>query len=185
MLDASTWIAIAVFSLPHWFYAYVWVRPDLFIAGTKKWAAAHAVTVFASLATMFKVLQLIVILWWAVLHPPVAKEFPSPLSFRFVVCVLAVILGQILNAAIYWAIGHDGVYYGIRLGRPVPWYTGFPFHLFGVKIPHPQYLGSSMTICGLAGLFYTSTTTYLPVIAAFSTVFYVITAIIEENQFTK
>ena len=63
--------------------------------------------------------------------------------------IVLVALGQVLNAAVYATIGGDGVYYGVRLGRTVPWVHGFPFRLLatggkpgtGVRVPHPQYLG--------------------------------------------
>ena len=41
-------------------------------------------------------------------------------------------------------MGKDGVYYGIKYGKKVPWVTGFPFSL----CPHPQYIGSSLSIWG-------------------------------------
>lgn len=37
--------------------------------------------------------------------------------------------------------GRDGVYYGTKLGKAVPWCRGFPFSV----APHPQYLGSTLT----------------------------------------
>ena len=46
-----------------------------------------------------------------------------------------IFLGQLLNMAIYKAIGKNGVYYGYKLGRPVPWCTTFPFNAFTA---HPQ-----------------------------------------------
>ena len=55
------------------------------------------------------------------------------------------LVGQLLNAAIYSAIGKAGVYYGYKIGVPVPWCTGFPFNVLSA---HPQYLGSAMTAYG-------------------------------------
>lgn len=46
--------------------------------------------------------------------------------------VQLVIFGQILNLAVYHAIGQDGVYYGCRYGRPVTWCTG------EVRLPRPS-----------------------------------------------
>ena len=62
-----------------------------------------------------------------------------------VACVLLA-LGQMLNGAIYTAIGKDGVYYGFKLGRPVEWCTGFPFNL-GFR--HPQYVGGLLSQLGV------------------------------------
>ena len=43
------------------------------------------------------------------------------------------------------AIGNAGVYYGWKLGRPVPWCTSFPFN---AGLRHPQYVGVVLTILG-------------------------------------
>lgn len=59
--------------------------------------------------------------------------------------VHALVLGQGLNSAIYRAIGKAGVYYGYRLGEPVPWVTGFPFSV----VPHPQYFGVCVCVIGV------------------------------------
>ncbi len=44
--------------------------------------------------------------------------------------------------------GHDGVYYGFKLGVKVPWVTGWPFN----TVSHPQYVGSVLTVWGMAAL---------------------------------
>ncbi len=49
-----------------------------------------------------------------------------------------------MNVAAIQAIGKVGIYYGFKLGHSVPWFTGFPFNL----VPHPQYVGSVMTVWG-------------------------------------
>ena len=57
-------------------------------------------------------------------------------------------VGQVLNAGIYRAIGHKGVYYGFKLGHTIPWVDGFPFTV----VRHPQYVGSVATVVGGACL---------------------------------
>ena len=52
--------------------------------------------------------------------------------------------GQTLNMGVYKTLGFDGVYYGFKYGKKVPWVTGFPFNI----CPHPQYIGSSLSIWG-------------------------------------
>jgi methylene-fatty-acyl-phospholipid synthase len=42
--------------------------------------------------------------------------------------------GQSLNVGIFQAIGHEGVYYGFKLGHKIPWVTGWPFD----TVSHPQ-----------------------------------------------
>jgi protein-S-isoprenylcysteine O-methyltransferase Ste14 len=34
------------------------------------------------------------------------------------------------------------VYYGVRLGRKIEWYTGFPYS----HVPHPQYVGCILSL---------------------------------------
>jgi len=64
--------------------------------------------------------------------------------WRWLAFLALVSFGQALNVGIYKAIGKTGVYYGFKLGRKVPWVTGFPFNVMS----HPQYVGSTLTIWG-------------------------------------
>ena len=57
-----------------------------------------------------------------------------------------------LNFSIYDAIGKNGVYYGNKFGKNIPWCTGFPFNVFTA---HPQYCGAVMTVLGAIVLFTT------------------------------
>jgi methylene-fatty-acyl-phospholipid synthase len=71
------------------------------------------------------------------------------LSVSFLAGLVAAALffaGQVLNVAIYLAIGEDGVYYGFKLGRKVPWSTAFPFNA-GYR--HPQYVGAVLSQLGV------------------------------------
>ena len=72
----------------------------------------------------------------------------QPLTTRLITWTHS-LCSQALNAAIYAAIGKDGVYYGFKLGRPVPWCTGFPFNL-GFR--HPQYVGGFCSQLGVLAL---------------------------------
>lgn len=65
--------------------------------------------------------------------------------YRFIVGAELVIVGQVLNYGVYKALGKNGVYYGVKLGRPIPWVNGFPFNV----VSHPQYVGTAATIWGL------------------------------------
>ena len=67
---------------------------------------------------------------------------------QLIVALGLMIFGQVLNAGIFKAIGHTGVYYGFKLGNKVPWVDGFPFNV----VRHPQYVGSVATILGAAML---------------------------------
>jgi hypothetical protein len=69
--------------------------------------------------------------------------------YRLVGSSACILLGQVLNGAVYKALGFEGVYYCRELGYPVrPWIHGFPFIM-----PHPQYIGSILTVMGAGGWF--------------------------------
>lgn len=53
--------------------------------------------------------------------------------------------GQHLNFLVYYRLGHDGVYYGSRFGKPAEWVTGYPYNTFR----DPQYLGALLTLAAI------------------------------------
>lgn len=94
------------------------------------------------------------------------------LGFLVLVCY-----GQSLNVGIFRAIGHDGVYYGFKLGRKIPWVTGWPFD----TVSHPQYVGSVLTIWGLVALVWgQAPITPLLAVSGFWTMVYAATAVQEQ-----
>ncbi len=96
--------------------------------------------------------------------------------------ILLIAFGQALNVGIYRAIGTDGVYYGFKLGKKVPWVNGFPFSV----VPHPQYVGSSLTVWGVTALLASQVPPGSALqlslfgIAGFWTALYIITGIMEQ-----
>jgi methylene-fatty-acyl-phospholipid synthase len=91
--------------------------------------------------------------------------------------LVLVAYGQSLNAGIFQAIGHEGVYYGTKLGHKIPWVHGWPFD----SVSHPQYVGSVLTIWGLTVLVWNQAP-LLPVLATalFWTAVYCATAVQEQ-----
>ena len=90
--------------------------------------------------------------------------------------------GQILNAGAYKAIGANGIYYGFKLGKHVPWCHDWPFG-GPLSVPHPQYTGSVMSIWG--ALFVICSPAHYEVahpyiLAGYWTFCYVVTTIIEQ-----
>lgn len=79
---------------------------------------------------------------------PLVLQSAHPL--QILVAVGLFVFGQVLNAGIFKAIGHAGVYYGFKLGHVVPWVDGFPFTV----VKHPQYVGSVASVWGAAVLVY-------------------------------
>ena len=102
-----------------------------------RWLGAHPVSVFAKLEVAFKLSQLGVL--WLYLgdggRAAALASVQSAPAWCWQVGVALILVGQTLNLAIYRAIGNDGVYYGFKLGRTVPWCSGFPFN---IGLRHPQ-----------------------------------------------
>lgn len=86
--------------------------------------------------------------------------------------------GQALNVGIFRAIGRDGVYYGARLGRRIPWVKGWPFD---AALAHPQYAGSAMSVWAGALLMGSARPAGTAVLVVYWTLLYVITALMEQH----
>jgi len=88
-------------------------------------------------------------------------------------------LGQLFNGGVYQSIGEAGVYYGCRLGKQVPWVFGFPFSV----VPHPQYLGATVSIWG--GVFLCASAVSVPAgiyaIGIIMTGFYFFSSMVEQH----
>jgi methylene-fatty-acyl-phospholipid synthase len=75
------------------------------------------------------------------------------------------------------AIGHDGVYYGFKLGKTIPWVNGWPFD----TVSHPQYVGSVLTVWALVALVWGQAPhAALAIMSGFWTLVYVVTAVQEQ-----
>merc|ERR1711865_995261 len=76
-------------------------------------------------------------------YAKVANRLWQQPSEMVVLAALLIAFGQVLNYAVYKAIGFQGVQYGQRYGAKLPWVKGFPF-----VVPDPQYLGFTLTLVG-------------------------------------
>uniref|UniRef100_A0A383V562 phosphatidyl-N-methylethanolamine N-methyltransferase n=1 Tax=Tetradesmus obliquus TaxID=3088 RepID=A0A383V562_TETOB len=129
--------------------------------------------------SMSSVLQFsVILLWFASLRRSglcldlAAISLPQWLAFLLLACY-----GQSLNVGIFQAIGHDGVYYGFKLGKVIPWVNGWPFD----SVSHPQYVGSVLTVWGLVALVWgQAPAAALGIMAGFWTLVYVVTAVQEQ-----
>ena len=146
LLMPSWWLCLGGLSLLYVLHFFIWHFPALFTALCRP-TGAHPVAVFASLEIVGKFWQaacLVAFLGSAGTNAAVSVALAAP-AWSYAVCVLYVVAGQSLNVAMYAAIGNDGVYYGFKLGRSVPWCSAFPFN---VGLRHPQYVGVVLTILG-------------------------------------
>jgi phosphatidyl-N-methylethanolamine N-methyltransferase len=171
------WVA-ALLSLERLTYAAVWRAPNAF----QRWSERHAhhqspIDTLAVLFVGFKVLQAAVFLGWCLVH---GNGDLSPYSSDARVLlggILLIAAGQLLNLSVFRALGKTGVFYGNRLGQPVPWQRRFPFTWF----EHPQYLGTVLTIWGFFVLmrFPAHDWLFVPVL---ETVYYAVGAYFERDS---
>lgn len=95
--------------------------------------------------------------------------------------VLVLSIGQVLNMAVYRAIGSDGVYYGSEYGvTSDKKLSGFPFN-----IPHPMYTGCLLTTIGMFFIFgfdeNNKVRTRALAISSYIFLLYLVSIIIERN----
>ncbi|GLC41491.1 hypothetical protein PLESTB_001005900 [Pleodorina starrii] len=138
----STRSLLAVLALPHLLYAFVWLKPRIW----RQTFGKQSVPIFAWTGAAGKALQFISVFLWVWSSQPTGVCPRTPLSvWQVLLAGVLVGYGQALNIGTYRAIGVTGVYYGVRLGRNVPWVTAWPFS----HISHPQYVGSAITVWGM------------------------------------
>ena len=192
---------IALLGTPHYFYVAVWTNGPNWVASVKAWrgAAADPSATMAVVAQAMKALQVATVVAFlanagALSDAGEAAFDVSQLSLRYLRVELskmssarmllgtaAVALGQTLNAAMMKAIGVRGVYYGCKFGYTVPWCSGFPFNIPGMR--HPQYVGALLTLIGGGALLYNERTAAagLDILVAAWCVFYVALGFVEDN----
>lgn len=167
-------VALAVERVTYW---WVWNHPQRFQRFVEKGPellSHQPVIALSRLFGLFKLVQVLAFACWCMWFQ--GTWIPTPVSSGVSAAVgaLLVVGGQLLNTAVFWRLGRRGVFYGDRLGRPIPWQTGFPFSL----VPHPQYVGAAVTVWGLFVLmrYPEPDWIWLP---ALSTLYYIIGARIE------
>mmetsp|Transcript_27804 Transcript_27804/g.54637 ORF Transcript_27804/g.54637 Transcript_27804/m.54637 type:complete len:227 (-) Transcript_27804:66-746(-) len=166
----------AAMASPHCLYAYIWDHPADFQRRSAKrplnLLGSNAVEVMEKLVLGLKAVQLGSVLAWcewgllpacgaavAAGNSAVIHAITSASPARWLLGLGLLLPGQALNIGIYRAIGSDGVYYGCKLGRPVPWASGFPFNL-GLR--HPQYVGAMLSWSGVFALLAATPSTAMP-----------------------
>lgn len=137
-------------------YPIVWRNNLAFMALCSR-LGAHPVRLFEIIVLLGKLTQNVVLLAWATGNPLGSVPsmgglwtlISSASAAHWVCCATLIAFGQGLNAAVYEAIGKNGVYYGVKLGERVPWSTGFPF---SAGFRHAQYVGAYLSQMGLLAL---------------------------------
>ena len=132
-VERATYVVIARW--PAWFRA-VCAREPVARLG-------NPVAIVERLFYAFKLVQAgVFFAWWAA-HGSLVPT-ATPLGPRGLALV-TIVLGQALNAAVFYRLGRVGAFFGDRLGYRTAWCEGFPFSVMA----HPQYVGAVLTIWGL------------------------------------
>jgi len=183
-------LAITAFVIAgsHLIYAYIWYYPKKFQARAKKMPlkmlGKHPVAVFGNVVLGWKMIQQFTFL--AFVSGGSVDKLKALLTSWIsipelvVIALVLFVIGQILNVAIYQAIGKDGVYYGFKLGRKVPWSSAFPFN---AMYRHPQYVGAMCSQLGVVLAVTTEETLKggVSILLPYWVLLYVITSIIEAS----
>ncbi|MEO5820167.1 MAG: PEMT/PEM2 methyltransferase family protein [Vicinamibacteraceae bacterium] len=140
-------IAALLLALERACYLSVWREPARFrqIIVDRIGPAAEPVGALANLFVLFKVVQAAVFLGWC-LYFGGGRLLPADAPLPVLAAgTMLIVVGQVLNAAVFVRLGLTGVFYGNRFGHAVHWRYGFPFSW----LRHPQYVGTVATIWGV------------------------------------
>ncbi|KAG0616432.1 hypothetical protein M758_5G115100 [Ceratodon purpureus] len=125
-------LVVSLFVLsPFPFYWYLWTYPKKWLKMCEGVDPSHRMAQVAHLLKSLQILGLLSVATFSV--PPI-------------ICVALFGFGQFLNYRVIDLLGEDGVYYGARFGKKLPWVEKFPFGYFR----DPQYVGSIMSLLGVS-----------------------------------
>ena len=135
-------IAAAVLSVERVFYVLISRRPELLRRGP---VSMDPVRIVQVAFYGFKVLQLIVFVWWCQVFGQ-GVLWPGHLSPAVIAGGITLIgIGQTLSTLVFVRLGPIGAFYGAEFGHAVKPVRAFPFSWFR----HPQYVGAALTIWGI------------------------------------
>ncbi|CAD7966877.1 unnamed protein product [Amoebophrya sp. A120] len=120
-------------------YPWGWVYPELW----RKSFGEKSVAWMCGLVTAQKTLLTVFLLPF--LQVPNLGQFTSNtilIALSYCIAAGLITFGIWLQSHVYAKLGRDGVYYGFKFGKSIPWVSDFPFDTFR----HPQYTGA-YSIC--------------------------------------
>lgn len=140
--------AIILLSFERLFYVFAWHFPDNIrkLQATKLFRKTQEPTdVVKYFFYVFKVLQLAVFTGWWYYFSDGTWSLSGLFGVAAILAVIAIVVGQILNFAVFIKLGERAVFYGNKFGYSVRWHDGFPFNV----VAHPQYVGTVTSIWGV------------------------------------
>lgn len=182
------WIGIvwAPFLWLHTFiYSYIWIRPKKYAEICKeKLKGEDPIKVYAITSFSIKIMQITFMVLAAIYYkgPHIFLLDLTNLSIeRWLASLTLIVVGQVLNMFVYKKLGLNGVYYGYKLGKEVPWVYSFPFNL---KIRHPQYFGAIISWWGMFNMFISSSLLYneYMILCLMTCLSYIVIAVVEETS---
>mmetsp|Transcript_21734 Transcript_21734/g.35946 ORF Transcript_21734/g.35946 Transcript_21734/m.35946 type:complete len:190 (+) Transcript_21734:176-745(+) len=128
--------------VPHCLYFILWTYPA-FVVNFCRWRKIVPTKSAAIVASIIRTTEFALIFSGWIHHGTIAALTPLVLG------VAAICVGQFLNVHVHRKLGVDGIYYGIKLGRPIPWVYDWVFD----NLTHPQYIGMTIWAWGIALVF--------------------------------
>jgi protein-S-isoprenylcysteine O-methyltransferase Ste14 len=127
------------------FYGLIWKKPE-FVKSTFQWDDGYECEHIFTMVGFFKVVQATVFTVWFITRFGLTDfDLYKIDTLDFVISALFISIGQVLNWAVWKKLGIDGVCYGVKYDKPVPWITSFPYNIMN----DPQYIGAICTVWGL------------------------------------
>jgi len=141
-------VAFLLLGIERFLYGYIYHFPESFqvrfkfmSTGKLPWSE-----VAKQLGIYIKVFQFGVIGYDLLLRGERSEIGAAPLEMMCIGAIL-ILVGQLLNVAVFNAIGAKGVYYGTQFGEDVPWCSKFPYNIPGFS--DPQYWGVILFVWGV------------------------------------
>lgn len=145
MEPGDLFLPAVLLSIERFAYAWIYRRPTAYAALCERVGLGDPVDALQRLFVVFKGIQLVVFSAWCLRFGAETgwpSNWDSPIGGG---ALGLIVVGQILNLAVFLRLGRVGVFYGNRFGRPVEWSREFPYSV----LDHPQYVGTVLSIWGL------------------------------------
>jgi len=143
----NDYVTMLGLSCCYWFYTLLWLWPGVWVKlNASVSVSADPSKTMSYVAHACKVYQAYLV--FTLCYGADGSGFIMPnFADAFVIAgIVIIVAGQVLNVGVMSALGVDGVYYGIRFGKSIPWCRSFPYNIPWMR--DPQYVGSILTITG-------------------------------------
>lgn len=148
MSVASLLVAFVSVAASSIWYTWVWHRPNEFKKLVSPEDPCKVMALYANILKVIQISSICVCTDWSIM----TKLAP----WQYLLMTALIAFGQHLNFLVYKLLGMNGVYYGVRFGKSIPWVTAYPYN----TMRDPQYIGSMLTLLGCAFVIPTEVTIF-------------------------